>query len=177
MNTELDTTILTIRARIALVLAVAECILIELATDPEGFSLGQEALNRAWEWEETGSVAAKALAEYVDSPTAKDLGVRELYYDGNENMISAIIAITLTVGYVAMHAYQLEHAKHLPEPIEQIDEDTIEQIFEFASQTAAFNEECIIKVYNHLLKSFKSNTIDELGESICRDRVMAALKS
>ncbi|MHC5595180.1 MAG: Imm6 family immunity protein [Nostoc sp.] len=177
MNIDLNRFVenVTVRARVAFVLVIAESILVELENDHKCFALGQEALNLAWTWEEMGDIEGRILAEYVDSPTEKDLGVCELYHEDNEAMVSAAIALTLSIGYVAMYAYRLEKAQHMPEPIAEIGEDTISQIIEFALQTNSIDESYVSRAYYFILGKYRTNTPSELGESISKDKLLAIL--
>ena len=164
----------TTHARIAFVLALAESVLIELKNEPKTFALGQEALSAAWKWEEKKEGTGHSLFEYVDSSTEKDFGVHELDYEDIER-ISSVVTITLALGYTTKHAFQLEGINRFPEPIAEITEETIEQVFEFASKTSVFNNSYLVRLYSFLLENYFTNDPSELGSTIFRETLMKEL--
>lgn len=163
---------LIIRARVTLILSIAESVLAELESDEEGFLLAQEALDVAWKWQCTGDISGDILAEYVDSPSKKDLGVRELYYEDDQAMASAVIAITLAVGYTARYAYQVEGERNIPASILEIDDESILEILTFAEETNVFDINKLLKKSDFLMEKYSTNNISELGEPITKESLI-----
>lgn len=71
---------LTIRARAALALAVAEMVMPELAEDPEGSRVAEEALRLSWRWVGGEPVKGDEIDNYVGNSTGKNLTTYALRY-------------------------------------------------------------------------------------------------
>lgn len=135
-------------------LSIAEIAVEEIKSDAEGYLLAKEAFQLCWEWVIGRNIPGNVLAEYVDSPTKKDLGMREEYYGDNQNMISALVAITLAIGLVSRFAYNSQGVENMPTPIWEIDEKSLHDIVNFASNTKHFNVEKISEIYKILEENF-----------------------
>jgi hypothetical protein len=138
------------KVKAAFGLTIAEMVVDELKSDQEGYMLAQEALNLSWDWIEKENISGDTLAEYVDSPTDKDLGIREGYYGDKENMISALVVVTLAIGLVAHFAYDLEGNRNRPTPVWEITEESLYDIVEFASKTTLYDEKRLNRVLDFL---------------------------
>jgi Immunity protein Imm6 len=170
---------ITIRGQAAFLLTVAEMIVSELASDDNGISLAKNAIDDSWEWSEKLTISGDKLYSYVDNEDEeKDLGVRELYYQRQNNpvMIAAVIAITCIVGYVARLAYIIEGKTSFPVCIEIIDQDFIGYILENACETKAFNIDKAYRVMIYLVNKYPSaNSTEEIGSVIDKDQVASIL--
>lgn len=167
---------ITIRGQVTFLLAVAEMVMKELESDNHGIFLARSGISDAWKWSSNLDVSGDELCAYVDSPDEdKDLGVRELYYQkqNNPTMIAAVITITCVIGYIARQAYILEGETSFPSTIEIIDRDFVGYIMETACQTRIFDLNKASRIMNYLEKTCLSdNPEEELGCFISRDEIM-----
>lgn len=155
------------KVKAAFGLAIAEMVVDELKSDEEGYLIAKEALKLSWEWIEKENVSGDTLAEYVDSPTEKDLGIREEYYDDNQNMISALVVLTLAIGLVARFAYELEGNRNRPTPIWETNEESLHDIVEFASNTKLYDENKVGQISEFLI-----NNYEDTEQKIDRDVIL-----
>lgn len=149
-------------------LVIAEATVGEIEDDREGYSLAKNALRLCWKWVKGENISGDTLAEYVDGPTEKDLGMREGQYNGNQDMISALVAVTLTIGLVSRFAYELQGKVNMPTPIWEIDEESLYHIVQFASNAKSFNNQKINSVVNTLKNDFDDAAINANLEKVRR---------
>src|SRR5262245_54991916 len=88
---------LTIRARAAYYIAVAESVLAAAPADDGSLDPAREAMNVAWQWIEGAQVEAVALAWYLEN---EETGLQ--YFESN-----ACIAVSAALAYVTWRAYQV----------------------------------------------------------------------
>lgn len=150
------------KVKAAFGLAIAEMVVDELKSDEEGYLIAKEALSLSWDWIEKEDVSGETLAEYVDSPTEKDLGIREEYYDNNQNMISALVVLTLAIGLVARFAYDSEGNRSRPTPIWETNEESLHDIIKFASNTKSYDEYRVDQIRD-LMKNYKNMEQKSIG--------------
>jgi hypothetical protein len=150
------------KVKAAFGLTIAEMVVDDLKSDKEGYLIAKEAIQLCWNWIEKENISGDTLAEYVDSPTEKDLGIREEYYGDNQNMISALVVLTLAIGLVARFAYDLEGNRNRPTPIWETTEESLHEIVEFASKTTLYNEEKVNQIMELLIKNSDGLNIKKL---------------
>ena len=141
------------KVKAAFSLAIAEMVLDELKSDEEGYLIAKEALELSWQWIEKENVSGSTLAEYVDSPTEKDLGIREEFYDDNKVMISALVVLTIAIGLVARFAYELSGDRKMPTPIWETNEKSLYDLIDFASKTNLYNQEKVNRIIDFLISN------------------------
>ena len=164
---------LPVRGKVASVLSIADSVLEELKKeDQEGYVIAKEATQLAWSWEEGKKVTGDQLSVYVDSPTDKDLGVRELEYD-DEGMIGAIVAITLAIGYTAKQAYHFDNVKEMSTPIWEIDDNSISDVIENASESKFYSEEKLLDIISYLEKKYVADGPQDFGVLVTRDEIIS----
>ena len=167
---------LTLRAGTALLLSMAESVLPELESDQESFSLCREALDLAWEWQNTGNVRGDDLTQYVNNPDDErgDLAIYQLHYEDGTVMQSAVIVVCYSVSYAARSAYRMEKEISIPDFIDVLELDNIiQQILNFAEKTNIFDKKRFINAYNFLLKEYSTDNQNELGEPVEKEVLMA----
>lgn len=163
---------LPVRGKVASILSIADYILEELKKeDQEGYAIAKEATQLAWSWVEGKKVTGDQLSIYVDSPTDKDLGVREIEYE-DEGMIGAIVAITLAIGYTAKQAYRFDNVKEMSTPIWEIDDNSIADVIKNASESKFYNEEKLLSIISYLEKKYTTDDPQNLGVSVTRDEII-----
>jgi hypothetical protein len=144
--------------QVALALAIAEACLTVLDADHDVAALGREALNVAWQVAEGDAIGPEAVARYVDgNPAEKDFGVLEAKY-GASPKGSAVIAITLALGYAARSAYDRAGRRDWSAIIAEIDEHSLDDIWKFAHESGALNESRVRAQANYIRAH--SNTLN-----------------
>lgn len=149
------------KVKAAFALAIAEIVVDELKSDEEGYLIAKEGMQLSWSWIENENISGDTLAEYIDSPTETDLGIREEYYGDNQNMISALVVLTLAIGLVARFAYELEGNRNMSTPIWETTEESLHDIVEFASNTTLYDERKVEKIIECL-----TNNHDNEGQQL-----------
>lgn len=162
-----------VSSRVAFALGVAETVLPSIAGDPEGSLIAREALDLAWRWEEGEPISGDALAEYIDSPTSKDLGSRELQY-ADPSMVSALIAITAAIAYAARKAYEAAGSTVMPGPIWEVTDDILKEAVNRATKINGYNTDHIRRIAEFVLASSRGDPAEH-GASIDRKGMLGAI--
>jgi len=156
----------TIRARVAYVLGIAEHIISDIKSDSSGYLLAKEAIKTAWAWQNNASVSADVLNEYLMNEDEEGLLIHE--QEASEDMVSAWVTITTAIAYVAWHAYQ-QKDEFPPGALCEVSEDIVEQVIEYASKTNVYDADFVNKLSEYLISSFRTKNANELGKPINRE--------
>jgi hypothetical protein len=156
----------TIRARVAYVLGIAEHIISDIKSDYSGYLLAKEAIKTAWAWQNNASVSADVLNEYLMNEDEEGLLIHE--QEASEDMVSAWVTITTAIAYVAWQAYQ-QKDEFPPGALCEVSEDIVEQVIEYASKTNVYDADFVNKLSEYLLSSFRTKNANELGKPINRE--------
>jgi len=156
----------TIRARVAYVLGIAEHIISEVKSDYDGYLLAKEAIKTAWAWQNNASVSADVLNEYLMNEDEEGLLIHE--QEASEDMVSAWVTITTAIAYVAWQAYQQKN-EFPPGALCEVSEDIVEQVIEYASQTNVYDAYFVKKLSEYLNTKCSTNKSNELGKPINRE--------
>lgn len=148
--------------KVALALAIAEACLATL--DADVATLGREALNEAWRVVEEAAADPDAIAQYLDGdPPEKDFGIMESRY-GDSTKASAVIAISLAIGYAARVAYERTGRRDWSSIIAEIGEHSMGDIGKFAAEAGCLDEQ---RVYE------QSAYLRRKGTALHRDAFLA----
>lgn len=156
----------TIRARVAYVLGIAEHIISDIKSDYEGYLLAVDAIKTAWAWQNNASVNANILNEYLMNEDEEGLLIHE--QEADETMVSAWVTITTAIAYVAWHAYQQKN-EFPPGALCEVSEDILEQVIEYASKTNVYEADFVNKLSEYLLSRCSTKNSQELGKPINRE--------
>ncbi len=155
---------LTIRARAAFALLIAELLIANLDSDAEGYDAARKGLRVGAAWVAGGEVTGDQLSDTLLDPNDEGIYAyidrrKPRETDCSYNVLGAAIS------YVAWKAYLTEKST-LPEGFESVTEDYIQWLVDEADKSALFNLDYINKVYDYLRDNFKAAKDNELGEPI-----------
>lgn len=111
------------------------------------------ALERCWDWIEFGRDSGDDFYDLIDN---EENGLT-LFQENEEEeqKIYAWNCIIYVVAYIAKSAYEKEGQKYFPEPIELVDERTIEEVKRYLLLCDKSEEEYILEVYTKCLNKKK----------------------
>jgi len=156
----------TIRARVAYVLGIAEHIISDIKNDYDGYLLAVDAIKTAWAWQNNASVSADVLNEYLMNEDEEGLLIHE--QEADETMVSAWVTITTAIAYVAWHAYQQKN-EFPPGALCEARYDVVEQVIEYASKTNVFDADFVNKLSEYMISRCRTKNPNELGKPINRE--------
>jgi hypothetical protein len=167
----------SIRGRVSFVLAIAEQVVEELSGSPDGYSLAQEAIEKAWEWQGTLEITGDNLYAYLENEDDSGLLVHE--WEANEDdeeVCSAWISLTSAIAYVTWHAYKQNGINVMPSSIWEVSEDTIGQVLDYAMRTSVYNPEFTRRLIDYLVSECRSTDSSDLGEPCCAQKFRSTVK-
>ena len=111
----------------------------------EAKTLVESALKKSWEWTENTCDIAEKLYNYLDNEERGFTVFQER--ETNERSIAAWDCIIDANTFVCKNAYLEAGAKYFPEPIESVDDDTIDHMIRSFLLCNGGNENQIKKLY------------------------------
>jgi hypothetical protein len=163
---------ITIRGRVAFYLAIAQKLFEELENNDDGYLYANEALNQCWFWLNGKDLTGDELCEYLENENDTGLMVFSSNVQDNPVKEPIWIVIITALMYTIWQAYQLKHEKYLPESIEQVDENAIDYLIEYAHKCQSFNEVWIELLRKYLLENHKTDNANEYGNPIMKSDIM-----
>lgn len=163
---------ITIRARVAFYLAVAQKAFEGLSENDQGYLQADEALKQCWNWLEGKNISGDELCEYLENERDTGLMVYSSFVQGDPVKEPIWITIITALMYTIWQAYQIENEKYLPESIEQVDEGAIDILIEYAKKCANYDEHWIKLLENYLLEKYRTTNMNEVGIAILKDEIM-----
>jgi hypothetical protein len=171
---------ITIRARVAYCLTVAETVFREVKSADKDYTLGREALDTCWEWLE-GKEFDGLDIYHLDSREDDELGVIGVAIasipEKDPNKKNAWYTLSTVLQYLAWHLFILEGypQESLPQDLESSSENLINDALSYASEISDFQETQFDPLKQHLLAGYPSTEPGEIGPPITREEVMAYL--
>jgi len=156
----------TIRARVAYVLGIAEHIISDIKSDSSGYLLAKEAIKTAWAWQNNANISADVLNEYLMNENEEGLLIHE--QEASEDIVSAWITITTAIAYVAWQAYKQKN-EFPPGALCEVSEEIVEQVIEYASKTNVYDAYFVNKLSEYLNTKCSTQKSNELGKPINRE--------
>ncbi|MBA4549428.1 hypothetical protein H1R82_13230 [Thermoactinomyces intermedius] len=143
-------------AKSAYLLALTEK-LIDKIRGKEGFQQVRKTIDMCWEWVEEKKHEGDDI--YFEFDNENDTGVSiyiELTDDPQEELIwmCAMYAIC----YVAWQAYNYANEKYVPQPIEMVDDDTIDEFMKYINKIEGYQEEWSERLKEYLLKNYPAGS-------------------
>src|SRR5262245_21098132 len=154
---------LTIRARAAYYLAVAESLFAAAPPDDGSQELARQGMNMAWQWIEGASVKAVELHRYLEN-------------DGDTGLISfqsnTCAAVSQALAYVIWRAYLAEgHENEMGQTICEVTEEDFVYLHHFAERSGRFDHQLARRLLNYLQANYTTSKIDDLGYPILRREI------
>jgi len=155
---------LTIRARAAYYLVVAESVFAAAPPDDGSLEPAREAMNMAWQWIEGASIEVYELHWYLEN---EDTGLTFFIKNNTSVAVSAALA------YVIWRAYQAEaghmgQTRDMGQSICEVTEEMIVEFHHFAEQTGGFDHQLAHRLLNYLRANYATSKIDDFGGPILR---------
>lgn len=164
---------ISIEARVALYLSIAEKTFKLVDVSDERYKHGREALDKCWEWVENGNVNADDLYELIDNGECtgvSEYGMKEVEYQRKVMWYTLVDAIA----YTSWQAYNRENYTYIPQAIEGIEEDGIDNFIKNATDTKKFNIDDIDDLKEFLLKGYSLN--NPLKDILIEDEILSKVK-
>ena len=150
---------LTIRARAAYYLAVAESVFAAAPPDDGSLEPAREAMNMAWQWIEGASIEVYDLDWYLEN---EDTGLQYFQSD-------TCIVVCGALAYVIRRAYEAAgEVNKMGQSICEVTEEQIVELHHFAEQTGRFDHQLAHGLLNYLRANYTTSKIDDLGSPILR---------
>lgn len=166
---------ITIRARVALYLAVAESVFAGIKTNDEGHAEARKALDKCWKWLEGEEIDGDTLYECLENEHDTGLLVFGSMAAGNPLKLSVWNTLATALMYVIWQAYEAEGEKYLPQTIEEVNETMIDDLLSCATESNQFNVSWFEELKQYLLEKYPTNEPTQLGKPIDKTEVMNSL--
>lgn len=169
---------LPIRARAAFMLALAEMVTPELAEDPQGLTVAQEALHLSWKWVGGSPVRGKEIEQYVESPTDKNLQTYQRHYlKKAPSMFAAMVVTHIGVAYAGYQAYMGEGVgeEAMSQPMAEVGEYLFDDVLEYAQKTSRYDEGSVHRVARFLTDRYAAQGQEALGSPVLVDQILPLL--
>jgi hypothetical protein len=163
MNIE-DFTKITIRARAAFVLLIADSLMPELRHEGEGYIFALKAFEITASWINGKDVSGDELNDLLMNH--HDQGIFA-YVDNRKQRVSdrAYTVLGGAISYVAWHAYRTNKLM-LPDGIQAVTEHFVQWLIDEASKSPSFGTHLATRIWFHLFEHFKIHDDDELGSPV-----------
>jgi Immunity protein Imm6 len=162
---------LSIRARVAYCLCLAESVLIEVKHNKDGNFKAKSGLDKCWDWLSPElSIPCEDICYLLANEDDTGLSIYSSLAGDREIEYSAWGVIIYTIAYTAWQAFNYEK-EGLPSIIESIDEDTIIEIFEYLQKIPVFDEKYALTVKSVLVEKFSFDPTNEFGIPIDKKQI------
>lgn len=165
---------ITIRARVAFYLAIAESLFDAINVSDEGYFQARKALDECWLWLEGKEISGDTLYKYLANEDDTGVATFESMVD-DLSKSPAWNTLVMSLAYIIWQEYKIEGEKYLPADIEEVSEAVIDEFLAFASESENFDKTKFDRLKRHLLKEYASKTADEQGGFIRKNEIMSFL--
>ncbi|MFF2484306.1 Imm6 family immunity protein [Paenibacillus sp. NPDC058071] len=141
---------LSVDAKVVFLLSLCELI-IDKISKSEGYEVALESLEKCWEWVKFKNIEAYNLYLYLENMDETDV-MTFMQYEKDSDREKVWICLANALAYTIWEAYQYEKEKFLPQTIESVNYETVENFL------AAFNEVYVLDgLADKLLHNFEKN--------------------
>jgi len=159
---------LTVGAKVALGLVIAENMFNIINMDEPGYKTGREALDSCWKWLAGEKIDADKLCNFIDSEDYVDVAEFANKEKDTQKQY-AWYSVLDAVSYTTYQAYKKENTKFVPQVIEVIDDETLRILIENAIESGYFSIDSLNNVKKHLLENYSLKDSIETYNKIKRD--------
>jgi Immunity protein Imm6 len=182
MSRELSTPLnsigsMTIRARAAYLLVIAEYIFQVVNPDHSDYPLARAAFEGCWSWVAGSNLSAwEVYCLHTDeNMNLQPIGLGFTAYDEPDPIQQNIwYYLDGVVMYIAWHLFKYER-NTIPADLELEGEGFVDEVIRTAIETNRFEESQYESLKQYLLETYPATEPDELGSPITREEVMAHL--
>jgi len=120
--------LLNVNAKVSLLLSLTELI-IEDISESNGYKFAIESRDKCWEWLKYKNILADDLYSYLENLEEQSL-MDFLMLENDPYQEKIWICIANAFAYTTWEAYQFEKTKYIPQTIECVDYETIQQFID-----------------------------------------------
>jgi regulator of RNase E activity RraB len=141
-------------ARVAYLLCLTEKIINQVA---EGKNDVRNAINMCWEWVEEKKYHADDIYEVFVNDEAQGVA---MYYEFTEDPQQEVIwlCFNYAMEYTIWQAYEYEDAEAVPQPIEIVDDEMIEDFTQEIKKVNGYQEEWAERLKEYLLENYPAGS-------------------
>jgi hypothetical protein len=163
---------ITVRARAAFAVTMAEHVLPATEFHEYGHSLASNAIETMWRWRNGQAVNGSDVYECVGDNEDEDglIFIVEAFPEGSV-ACSAFLAVISAILYAAWHAYRRDGQHAMPEAVCDVGEEDLEDLYSYAKQTPAFDVAFADRVADYLVRHHPLRGRDELDSAIDRQTI------
>jgi Immunity protein Imm6 len=168
---------MTIRARAAYLLVIAEHIFQAVNSNHSDYSLARAALEGCWNWVAGSNLSAwEVYCLHTDENIdLQPIGLGFTAYDESDPVQQNIwYYLDGVVMYIAWYLFKYEK-NTIPADLELEGEGFIDEVIRTAIETNLFEESKYESFKQYLLETYPATETDELGPPITREEVIAHL--
>ncbi|MFC9777511.1 Imm6 family immunity protein [Paenibacillus chitinolyticus] len=141
---------LSMDAKVVYLLSLSELIIGKISTS-EGYEVAVESIEKCWEWVKFKNIEAYKLYLYLENMDETDV-MTYMQFEKDSYKEKVWICLANALAYIIWEAYQYEKEKFLPQTIESVDYETVENFL------ITFNEVYLIdSLAEKLLHYFELN--------------------
>jgi len=166
---------LTIKARVAFVIYLADSLLNDLDADEQGRKIAERALGMASVWLKGEPVDGEQLNSLLLDENDEGIFI---YVDSRDPKATdaAYNVIGGAITYTAWQAYRASGVVVLPEGIEEVTEEFVGWILAEATKAESFNPNDTQRAHDFLLSRYPIKGSDELGDIVDLKQMIATLQ-
>lgn len=146
-------------ARAAFLLALTEKVIDQIDLE-EGYQKARETLNMCWDWVEEKKHQGSDLYHMLENEEATGVAIYIQFTDDSQQ--EAIWFCTVyAIVYTIWQAYKYENQKYMPQPIELIDDDAINEFMAEIREIHGFQEIWVDGLKRYLLEYHSLTSVDK----------------
>lgn len=111
-------------AKVVFLLSLSELVINKISKS-EGYEVAVESLRKCWEWVKFKNIEAHQLYLYLENMDETDV-MTFMQFEDDIDREKVWICIANALAYATWEAYQYEKEKFLPQTIESVDYETVE---------------------------------------------------
>ncbi|SFU79848.1 Imm6 family immunity protein [Butyrivibrio sp. INlla21] len=101
-------------------------LIVDKIKDSDAYDIAKNAIEKSWEWISKKNVSADELYSFLENIDENDI-LSYLQMEKDDYKESVLMCIADALACISYEAYTYEKADYLPETIEAVDEDTIDE--------------------------------------------------
>jgi hypothetical protein len=165
----------TIRARAAFYLAIAESLFSVIKQEDEGYPQARKSIDMCWMWVEGKSVKADTIYEHFTNEDDVDvLSTASAIEDPVKS--PAWNCVVTALYYVIWQVYKAEGEKYLPADVDEVNEEIIYDHLANAKKSKNFHEHQFENLKEYLLENYPIDVVNPLGKLIRKSTIINMIK-
>lgn len=162
---------ISVKARIAFYLVIAEKVIKGLPKDSIGYCNARETLDKCWDICRGVRLDGDELCSYLENEEGTGIMVFSSEVMDDEVLEPIWLTIITATMYTIWQTYRINGDIYVPESIEEVDEDAIDYLVENAIKCKGITKDLIKKIKDLFLERYKVEDINEIGNNIEKDEI------